>query len=174
MPVSTVGLSLNYGFAGNVSRTPDTLIENRFVNTSSANIPFGAPLYLKTDNTVTMADGSLTASNFAGVAAAEVRQLGSYPTSTASTGGYYAAKTPCDYVTRGIVPVKVAHGTPTAGGAVYVRKVLDLTNFPNEALGDFRADADGSNTVQLTNCCWNTGKLDANNISELKIKSINT
>lgn len=172
MPGSTVGLSLNYGFAGNISRTPDSLIENHPVKSDSANIPFGAPVIQNGDNSVSFGGATLTATNFGGVAAAEAKQLSTYPTSSANTGNNYLPLQPCDIVKRGIVNVKVGRGTPTAGGSVYVRTALN-GSFPASLIGDFEAASDGGNSVLLTNACWHTGKVDANGIAELKLKYSN-
>lgn len=168
-----IGLSLGYGYAGGISRTPDCVIETKPVKEGSEAIPFGAPCVLDATNTVVSAKTTtITAANFAGVATSVVQQLNAYPATTDSTGGEYTELQPCNILQRGIISVVVVHGTPTAGGAVYVRSALN-GSFPNEVIGDFRADADGGNTVQLTNCSWNTGLKDSNNISELKVKSIN-
>lgn len=172
MPGSVVGLSLNYGFAGNVSRQSYAEIENRPVKSDSADIPFGAGVILNTDNTYTLAGATTTAANFAGVAVAEIKQLTTYPTSSADTGGVYKANQPCDVLRRGIVNVKVGRGTPTAGGDVYLRTVANGA-FPDSEVGDFEAASDSTNSVKLTNCSWNTGKVDANGIAELKIKTVN-
>ena len=173
MPGSTVGLSLNYGFAGNVSRSgmvPE--IEVHPVKSTSAAIPFGSAVILNTDNTVSLADATLTNSNFGGIAVAEVKQLTTYPTSTGSTAGQYNASQPADILKRGIACVKVGRGTPAAGGAVYIRTVLN-GSYPNSLIGDFEAASDSTNSVQVTNLVWATGKVDANGIAELKLKSQN-
>lgn len=172
MPGSTVGITLGLGFAGTVGRTPDILIKNKPVASDSDAIPFGKGVILKTDNTVTAVDSTLTAANFAGVAIAEVKQNNTYNASNGTGAGEYAPDSPCDYLSRGTIIVKVGRGTPTAGGAVYLRKATS-TALPNAEVGDFEAASDGSNSVQLTNCCWETGVMDANNNCELRIKSIN-
>lgn len=174
MSGSAIGTSLGFGYAGGVARTPDCVIENKALKSDSEDVPFGTPVVLNSDNTFSSPKSVvLTAANFAGVAVAEVKQLTSYQVGQDSDqSGFYAPDQPTDVIQRGIVTVLVVHGTPTAGGAVYVRTAED-TDFPDEEVGDFRADADGLNTVQLTNCSWNTGLVDANGIAELKIKSIN-
>jgi len=175
MSGKAIGLSMGFGFAGGYSRTPDSIITAKPLASNSANVPFGRAVALKTDNTY--ASGStvtLTTANFAGVAVAEVKQLNTYLVGQdQSQAGYYAANEMTDVIQRGIVSVQVVHGTPTAGGAVYVRKVLNGA-FPDEAIGDFRADADSTNTIDVSAVCtWNTGLVDPNGIAELKIKTIN-
>lgn len=174
MSGAVIGKTFGYGYPGSVSRTPDCVIESKPVAANSANIAFGKPVVLNTDNTFSAPTSvALTAANFAGVAVAEVKQQLTYSVGQDVTqGGYYAAEQPADVIQRGIVSVYVAYGTPTAGGAVYVRTVLNGT-FPDEVVGDFRTAADGGNTVQLTNCSWNTNLIDAQGVAELKIKTIN-
>ncbi len=177
MPGNVVGTALNYGFAGTVSRIgKDPIIESRPVKTGTTSIEFGKAVILNTDDTFQLAGSTLTAANFAGVAYAGAKQGLAYNAGTGEIdqNGSYAADTPCAVVKEGVVSVKVVDsGTPTAGGAVYVRKVVDADNYPDEALGDFRTAADGSNTVQITNACWNTNRKDANGVAELKLKYVN-
>jgi hypothetical protein len=171
MPGVAIGLQMNFGYAGTVSRTPDAIITNKKVKTGTDDIPFGAAVMLNNDNTVQLADSGFTADNFAGVAVAEVKQQTVYPLNE-EEGGIYKPDQPCDYVQRGIVAVKVNRGTPTSGGAVYVRKALNQS-LPGLPVGGFEAQADGGNTVEVTNATWHTGAVDANGIAELKLKTIN-
>lgn len=173
MPGQAIGLSLGFGYAGNYSRTPDMITEAKAVAVDSDPINFGDPAILNTDNTFSACSSvTLTTANFAGVAAARIKQFTTYPTTTDGLGGQYLAEEVCDVIQRGIVSVKVVHGTPTAGGAAFVRKTANGA-FPDEPVGAFRADADGGNTVQLPNAVWNTGLIDANGICELKLKVAN-
>lgn len=169
MPGTTVGLSLNYGFAGNISRESGCKIESRPVKSNSAAIPFGAVVMLNTDNSVSLADANLTAANFGGISAAEVKQMTTYPNSTDSTGGAYQPNQPCDFVKEGIVNVKAGRGTLTAGGAVYIRTVLN-SSYPASLIGDIEAASDSGKNVAIPSLSWNTGKTDANGIAELKLK----
>lgn len=173
MSGSSIGLSFNYGYAGKKSGTPDDITVSKPVK-GPTSINFGQPVVLNTDNTFSSpSDVTITAANFAGIAVAEVKQLNTYSVGQdQAQSGYYATNEPADVLERGLVTVKCVHGTPPAGGAVYVRKTLN-SSFPAEKIGDLRADADSTNTVQLTNCSWATGLKDANGITELKIKSIN-
>lgn len=171
MPGSAYGTTLNFGFGGNVSRTPDCIIAAKAVKSNSVDIPFGTPVILNSDNTISSPKSvTLTAANFLGITVATAQQNNTYPPDNAA--GAYEANGIADVLERGVIIVEVSRGTPTAGGAVYVRTALS-TEFPAAEIGDFEASADGSQTVQLTNCCWNTGIVDANGMAELKIKSIN-
>lgn len=172
MPGSTIGLSLGLGFAGTVGRTPDIIIKNKPVASNSDEIPFGHAVVLNTDNTVSKAGASATAALFAGVAVAEVKQNNTYNSNNGEAAGEYAPDQPCDYLSRGTIIVKVRRGTPTSGGKVYLRTTLN-TAYPASEIGDFDATNDSGKVVELTNCCWETGVVDANNNVELRIKSIN-
>jgi hypothetical protein len=169
MPGSTIGLSLPYGFAGNVSHESSPKIENRVVKSNSAAIPFGAPVILNTDNTVSLADATVTADNFGGIAVAEVKQLTTYPNSTGTTNGAYQPGQPCDFVKEGIVNVKAGRGTLTAGGKVYVRTALS-TAYPSSLIGDLEGDSDPGKNVVIPSLSWHTGKKDSNGITTLKLK----
>ena len=50
---------------------------------------------------------------------------------------------------------------------MYVRTAAN-ESFPTAAVGGFEAEADGANTVQLTNCQW-AGPADAGKVAELRI-----
>jgi len=174
MPGSTIGLDLPYGMAGTVSYSgPDSpVIEAKTVKSTSASIPFGAVVIQNTDNTVNLSDANTTAANFAGIAAVEVKQQIVYPTVGTNVAGQYAPLQKCDVIKKGIVSVACKRGTPTAGGAVYVRTVLN-GSFPAALIGDLEASSDSTNSVLLTNCCWHSNRIDSNQIAQLKIKTIN-
>lgn len=179
MPGSVVGTSLNLGYAGKISRNQGAKISARFsksIITDGAetlpNIPFGFGVVLNTDNTYSKfgATGSgvaaATAANFAGVAVAEVKQNSVW---ISNSNGEYTPAQPVDVIAEGSVMVKCMEGTPTAGGAVYIMTVAG----DNAAVGEFVATATpagaGATAVQLTNCEWTTGKVDANDICEMTI-----
>lgn len=171
MPGFVVGKTLNYGFPGNVARSADTIITNRVVRpTDTVNINFGDPVVLNSDNTYSKFGATNTAADFAGVAIREVKQSTDYLLS--NTGGYYAPGQPCDVIERGAVTVTCNVGTPTAGGPVYIR-IAANPSIPTGVVGGFEAAADGTNTIQLTNAQWKTGKMDANNTAELQILTRN-
>lgn len=175
MPGTSVGLALNGGYAGNISRSGfGTEIEARPVYSGSAAIPFGSAVIERSDNTYALADATLTAANFAGVAVAVEKQNTNYTATTSGTSPTYQPLQPCDVVKRGIVDVVLGlrNTVPTSGGAVYLRTVLNGT-YSTSLIGDFEAASDGSNSILLTNCTWDTGIVDANNIVELKIKGHN-
>jgi hypothetical protein len=172
MPGASIGTSLPFGYGGTISRqTPAPSIEAKPVADDSDNILFGQPVVLNSDNTFDAPTSTtLTAANFAGVAVAVAQQNNTYPPDNAS--GFFAPESMADVMQSGVIIVQVQRGTPTAGGAVYVRTQLS-TESPALVIGGFEAQADGSQTVQLTNCSWNTGIVDANGMAELKVKTIN-
>jgi hypothetical protein len=174
MPGSTIGTSLNYGFAGNLAYSPDNITVAKPVKTGTANIPFGFAVQLNTDNTVQLAGAATTAATFAGIATGEVKQSFTYPTNPSggttigNNAGAYLPLQPADITQRGIVAVKCNVGTPTAGGAVFVRIAANGA-IPAGVVGGFEAAADGANTIAVTNCKWFSGKSDANGITTLRI-----
>ena len=76
----------------------------------------------------------------------------------------------CDVMVRGNMVVKCQRGTPAPGQAVYVRVKANST-YADSVVGGFEATADSTNTVQDTNIEWTTGEMDANNVTEITIKS---
>jgi hypothetical protein len=165
MPGTAIGLSLNLGYAGSISRDQDNIVTPRIVKSDSADILFGEPVVLNSDNTYSRFGATGTAATFAGIAIREVKQATDYY----AAAGSYKANEVCDVLTRGSITVKCNAGAPTAGGKVYVRIVANSTAAPNGVIGQFEAAADGTNTVEITNARWKTGKVDANGIAELTI-----
>lgn len=169
MPGSVIGKSMNYGYPGTVSRSRDAVISNRVVkSTDSVGIAFGEPAILNSDNSYSRFGSTGTAALFAGVAVREVKQSTDY----FSANGTYAPGQPCDVLSRGTISVVCNVGTPTAGGAVYVR-VAANAGIPTGVVGGFEAAADGANTVLLTGVKWTTGKIDANKVAEITLTQRN-
>ncbi|WP_304459790.1 structural cement protein Gp24 [Alicyclobacillus sendaiensis] len=172
MPGSVIGKTLNLGYPGNVSRSEDAVIVNRPVRPTDTNpIPFGAPVVLNADNTYSLFGASNTAADFAGVAIREVKQATSYLGAPYGITQYNPGD-PCDVIERGSVTVTCQLGTPTAGGAVYIR-VAANASYPNAVVGGFEAQADGTNNILIPNVVWKTGKIDGNNTAEITILNRN-
>lgn len=171
MPATTIGTQLGIGYAGGITRnSPPALIEAKPVYASSENIGFGKAVMLRTDDTYTAVDSTMTATTFAGIAHASVKQNLTYPSTTANTEWYYQADELCNVVKEGVVAVKVQRGTTiTAGGTVYVR-IIESTEYPTLELGGFETSADGSQTVALTNANWFSNRIDADGVAEVKIR----
>ena len=159
MPGTVIGKSMNFGWAGKVSRDADCIIEQRITGANEA-ISFGAPVFLNTDNSVRNfnAVSDATMAKFMGVALAEVKQSTTY---TSGVTGY-EAKAPVDVITRGVVVVALASPseTPGAGGAVYITPA-----------GLFSSVA--TSNIAVTNAVFTTGKVDANGMVEITLKTKN-
>jgi len=184
MPGTVIGTQMNNGYLGQFSRNADCIIKPRLVNpTDTVSISFGDAVVLNTSGIATGAysdaagyiagGGTFSMTVFAGIAVREVQtMITSY--SPAPTVGAYAPGLPCDVLERGSVMVLFSNpkaaAAPVAGGAVYLRV---STNGAGTVVGAFEPAADGAHTVQLTNCAWETGLVDANNVIELTILSRN-
>jgi len=179
MPGKTIGKELNHGFAGSFARMPDMIIDTHPLNDPDGTNPafFGDPLIFATDGSVSRADATLTADNFAGVAGKEIKSQLNYLDQ--NEGGKYTNMEAVSVMKRGPISVLVANGTPVLGGPVYVRIALN-PSIPTSYIGSFDAvaDVDTSGTadvdlnVLLPNCVWITGK-DTNGIAELLIRTRN-
>jgi len=149
-----------HGFAGGYARQPDMIVSTRPAGTQ---IVFGAPLkYDASGRVVPLEAGEAAA--FVGIAAREIKSALNY---LDQNTGAYAENEAVPVFQRGAVNVLCRKGTPKLGGAVYVR-VKANESFPTAAVGGFEAEADGANTIQLTNCQW-AGSADANKVAELRI-----
>lgn len=166
MPGRVIGIELPLGYPGTIARTPDPIIMNRTVKDDSANIGYGKPVVLNGDNTYSAFGADNTSDQFGGVAIREVKMATNYYD---QNDVEYLPGQQCDVLERGSIVVKCPKGTPTAGGKVYVRIAANNT-YPGSVIGDFEAEADGSNTVELTGVVWATGRIDADKCCELLIK----
>ena len=162
MSGKTIGLNMNYGYAGCYARQPDMVITTK-PNKGAAAIPFGCVLMQYSDG-VKASDGNLTASNFVGIAASQIQSSTNYLAQ--NSAGEYAVNDPVSCFQVGRVNVKVASGTPALYGDVYVRITADT----GKAVGDIeaRSDNDSGKCVKLTNCQFG-GPKDANGVCELVI-----
>ena len=169
MPIGAIGTSMNYGYPGSFARNGDCIVMARPIkSTDSVGPSFGDPVILNADNTYSKFGADGTLAKFAGIAVREVKQASVYT----ATGGVYAPGTSCDVIERGNVSVVCNVGTPTSGGAVYVRVVAN-ESIPAGIVGGLEAAADSTNTIALTNCKWATGLKDANGVTELCIVNRN-
>lgn len=166
MPGKVIQEKLNYGYPGSVSRSNDAIIINRRVKEGV--IAFGDPVIMNDDNSLSAFGEGHKATDFIGVAVREVKQTADYYNPT----GKYLENEPADIITRGSVTVQVNAGTPKARGKVYVRVVANEA-IPNGVVGGFEAEADGTNTVELSNVVFTTGQMDTNKVAEITILSRN-
>jgi hypothetical protein len=183
---TAIGITLNNGYPGTYSRNGDCIIVARPVKaTDTVNISFGDAVVLNGEYPAaggTFSDaagfiaggGTFSESVFAGIAVREVLTM-SASYSPAPTLGAYLPGQPCDVLERGSVIVvfsnpKGTASVPVAGGPVYLRT---STNGAGTVVGAFEPAADGGHTVQLTNCFWQTGIVDANGNIEMTIVARN-
>lgn len=178
MPGGVIGTSLNLGYLGGVSRNSGAVdiyarqVKSILSGTTETQevLKFGDPVVLNTDNTVSLwgetgtGVSDPTAANFAGIAVREVKQATDYYTAN----GEYVPGEMADVCRLGNVTVKCNVGTPTAGGAVYIRKKANDA-IPAGLVGGYEADADGTNSILIPNLKWRTGLMDANRTTEVTV-----
>lgn len=164
MPGKTIGIMMNAGYAGTQSRTADAIIQNRIAEGA---IAFGQAVVLTATNKWKLVATGTTAAQVAGIAVREVVQANTF---NPQSNPDYLDGTPCDVMVRGNCTVKCQRGTPASGSAVYVRITKNDT-YPDAVVGGFEATADGANTIQVNNIEWTTGVMDANNMTEVTVKT---
>lgn len=165
MPGSTIGIKLNNGYAGTVSRTADCVIQNRIAK--GADIAFGQAVILNDDNTFSIVGADTTEAQIAGIAVREVIQANVF---NPQSNPNYVANMPCDVMVRGQCTVKCKRGTPKAGNPVYVR-IKPNVAYQDSFVGDFEAVEDVGNVIAVSNIEWTTGILDANKVAEVTVKT---
>ena len=165
MPGSTIGIKLNNGYAGTVSRTADCVIQNRIAK--GTDIAFGQAVILNEDNTFSIVGAATTAAQIAGIAVREVIQANVF---NPQSNPNYVANMPCDVLVRGQCTVKCKRGTPKAGDPVYVR-IKPNVAYQDSLVGDFEAANDAGNVIAVSNIEWTTGILDANKVAEVTVKT---
>ena len=107
------------GYAGAVSRAVDNVIIS-LKNASTAAIPFGAPVFLKANDTgvLPFVSGTTTADKFVGFTA---RVADKTPEAYGSNAANYHANDPVDILVRGAVILEIASGSARTGDSVYIR-----------------------------------------------------
>lgn len=162
MPLSpqSIGLSMSHGFAGSYARQPDMIVNTAPLG-GAVPVAFGTPLVRGDGGAVIPMGSGNTGNEFIGVAGKEVK------TATQYNGQSVGTYTPGEAVSvfqRGNINVKCQKGTPVIDGTVYVR----VAARGDYAVGGFEAEADGANTVALSNAQWG-GPADSNGVAELRI-----
>ena len=162
MPLTpqTIGLNMSHGFAGSYARQPDMIVNTAPLG-GTAVIPFGTPLVRGENGAVLPMGTGSTGNQFIGVAGREVKSPAEFFNQNV---GQYAPEEPVSVFQRGCINVKCQKGSPSIDGTVYVR----VTTSGNYLVGGFEAEADGANTVALSNAQWN-GPADSNGVAELRI-----
>lgn len=159
----TIGKEMTAGFAGSYARQPDMIVNTRPAG-GTASIPFGAALKYDSNKNVVQMGASDTAAAFVGIAGREIKSSLTY---LDQSKGEYAPGEAVPTFQRGSIQVYCQKGTPALGGAVYVR-ITANASYTSAVVGGIEAEADSTNTIQLTNCQWG-GAADANGIAELVI-----
>lgn len=171
MSGKAIGIELNLGYPGTVSRSVDTIITARKLQSkiqdgkeTASPIFFGEAVILNEDNTYSKFGEGNTSNDFVGIAVREVKQTTDYYSST----GSYLPNEIMDVLNRGSITVNCNNGTPTAGGKVFIR-IKENPSIPYGKIGQFEAIADADNTVEIPNLKWATNKLDKNKVAEVTI-----
>jgi len=179
MSGSVIGIKLNLGWLGKITRSADNIVETRVVSdTETLGIEFGAPVFINDDNTIRNALATAdTLAKFAGFAIAEVRQSTTYGVD--GNFAKYLPNTSCDILTRGSIIAVLGLGdganVPVAGGAVFVRTELNALDAPYDGalVGDVEVKADGTNTIKIP-ASFTTGYVDGNNCVEVTLQTKNS
>lgn len=157
-----IGKTMPHGMAGNYARQPDMIV-NTFPAGGTANIPFGAALYLDSGKVKAMG-ASATPADFIGIAGREFKSALNY---LDQSKGEYAPNEAVSVFQRGCINVKCQRGTAAYGGAVYLR-ITENGSYSTAVVGGFEASADSDKTIELPFCHW-MGAADANGVAELRI-----
>lgn len=167
MPGKTIGIMMGVGYPGTQSRSADAIVQARVAD---GPIAFGQAVKLTNANKWKVVATGDTAAAVAGVAVREVVQANTY---NPQSNPDYLDGSLCDVMVRGNCVVKCQRGTPTAGGAVYVRITDNSATYPGTVVGGFEAEADAiaANTILVSNIEWTTGVVDADGNAEITIKT---
>jgi hypothetical protein len=164
---------------GNISNEGYSLRTARQVRPADTkSISFGETFTLNSDNTYSSIaqfianSGTVTAALPLGIAVSNVNINPTYlvagSNDALTPGGKFVPGDIMDGLVQGTINVSCNNGTPTAGGTVYIR-VLVNGAIPNGVVGGLEAVADGSNTVALTNLKWKTGFLETDLTAQVTI-----
>lgn len=156
----TIGRNMSHGFAGSYARQPDMIVNTAPLGGATV-ILFGTPLVRGENGAVLPMGAGNTGNQFIGVAGREVKSPAEFFNQNV---GQYSPDEPVSVFQRGCINVKCQKGEPAIDGTVYVRVAAS----EGYSVGGFEAEADGTNTVALSNAQWN-GPADSNGVAELRI-----
>lgn len=166
MAGKVIGKTLPFGFRGNPSRHPDTIIDS-FVNTGDDIIEYGEPVVYD-PSTKGVRKIKSTDTGTVLVIGIAVRRVGQ-PYADSPDGYYYKKHDMVDVLIRGSVMVELAATTGIAAhGNVYVRNGANANNAAGGIVCQ-AATGEGADTVQIPNAVFTIGEYDANNIAEITI-----
>ena len=162
MPLTpqTIGLNMSHGFSGSYARQPDMIVNTAPLG-GTAVIAFGTPLVRGENGAVIPMGAGNTGNQFIGVAGREVKSPAEF---FSQSVGQYTPEEAVSVFQRGCINVKCQKGSPAIDGTVFVRVAAS----GSYVVGGFEAEADGTNTVALSNAQWN-GPADNNGVAELRI-----
>jgi hypothetical protein len=152
------------GVAGDVTRQDDTVVESGLFNTAKVPAEFGAPVKITAGKIEKIESGDVAASLFGFLSRLA-------PSIAGDTAQIFGSGTPNPVEVQGIIVrgrmnVKCKVGTPARNGIVYMRVVEALPKL----IGDLEATSDTINSVALTGVTWSVGGVDANFVTEIRIK----
>ncbi len=156
------------GIPGDITRVDETNVEPAMLIAVSDVYAqaFGIPMKYATGGIQQFNGGAEDAAAFAGVLVREV------PAISGSVNSGFTDNVPNPtqlqgMAVRGYVSVKCVVGTPARGGVVYIQ-IIAAGGYE---VGDFRATADGGNTIALAvaQATWATDGVDADKNAELRI-----
>lgn len=157
------------GVPGDITRPDESNVEPIMlvaVSTVFAQA-FGIPLKYVAGGAQQFNGGAEAATAFAGVLIREVPQQLAVGDPGTFSGGAPNPLQPQGMCVRGYVSVLCASGTPARGGLVYIQIIAS----GGVAVGSFRADSDGGNSVVLTatQAEWASDGVDSAGNAELRI-----
>lgn len=166
------GYRMGGNFAGEVNRMHPASILPGLMDTTDVFRAYGEPALLTTSNTyrgVKAADGSASPTVTAGII---VRPYPTQQTSGGMSASLGAAVPPtsgvADFLRDGYICVQTKVSVAVKkGDPVYVRCAATSGA---DIQGQYRPSADGTNTVQLTNCTF-MGPADANGVAEIEVRA---
>lgn len=180
MPASVIPVKgLFLGFVGNISNEGYSLRTARRVNPTDTNpVAFGETVVLNANNTYSSVKtfiaggGSTTVVQPMAIAASNVNINPAYPIQGSldvlTPGGVYLPGQPMDGLVQGTINVSCNNGTPTAGGNVYMRVILNGA-IPAGVIGGLEAAPDGTNSLLVPNFKWKTGFLETDLTAQVTI-----
>jgi hypothetical protein len=154
------------GVPGDITRVDETSVEPAMLIAASGTFAqaYGIPVKYVAGGIQQFNGGAETAASFAGVLTRVAPAISGNVLSGFSDT-IPNPVVPQSFVPRGYVSVLCAAGTPVRGDRVYVQIIAN----GGVTVGSFRATADGSNTIQLTNCTWASDGKDADNNAEIRV-----
>ena len=153
------------GVPGDLNDILNTVVESWILDPDLTPTDFGVPVKV-VDGKIAKIETGDAATDFYGILSRSV------PTMAPDLNVNLNTSTPNANTVSGVVVggpgyvlVKCTVGTPTKGGAVYMR----VTAATGKAVGDLEATADGSDNVLLTRAVWAVAGKDSNNVSAIRV-----